>query len=357
MSIKKIITTTFLFLTVSILLAQQYPEVKISGSETRMLTSTIIDGQEYELQIQLPSDYKTSDKTYPVVYLMDSQWDFPLVSAIYGQQYYDGFVPGFILVGVTWANGEVLRGRDYTPSANGVGGADLFLDFMQKELFPFIEKNYRVDATNKTLMGCSLGGLFTMYTLLTHTDMFTGYVAASPYLAGLNKEKLFKMEETFSQKQLSNPLHVYMTVGDVETARPLFEQFAKKMEDSDYKNVRLHSKVLENTGHSGTKSETYSRGLQFVFERNKLKLDNAILNKYVGTYQTDNGNKLQIVNEDNALYLMLSPTDKLPLFANTENHFYGTFQFFNMYFKETDGKVEGFDLKTYESEQTLKKVN
>lgn len=355
MSIKKIITTTFLILVISILKAQEYPEVKITGSETRMLTSTIVDGQEYELQIQVPSDYKTSDKTYPVVYLMDSQWDFPLVSAIYGQQYYDGFVPGFILVGVTWANGEVLRGRDYSPPVNGVGGADTFLDFMKKELFPFMENNYRVDASNRTLMGCSLGGLLTMYTLFTQPDMFTGYVAASPAL-GWNNGGLLKLEEAFSQKELNGNKRVFMTVGDVENGRSFFEQFAQQMKDSNYDKVQFHSKVLENTGHSGTKSETYSRGLQFVFERNRLDLDNAVLSKYVGTYQMENGSKIEIANQNNALYLVLSPQNKIQLFANSEQHFYATFQFFNMYFKETNGVVEGLDLKTYDSEQTLKKV-
>ena len=63
----------------------QYPRVDIPGSEVRKLTSSIVSGQEYELQILLPGGYKTSNKNYPVIYLMDSQWDFPLVKSLYGQ--------------------------------------------------------------------------------------------------------------------------------------------------------------------------------------------------------------------------------------------------------------------------------
>src|SRR5690606_12970502 len=124
------------------------------------------------LHIQLPSGYENSTKKYPVVYLMDSQWDFPLVSAIYGEQYFDGFIPELILVGVTWGKGETLRARDDTPTSvageTTTGGADKFLDFMKEELFPFVESNYRADPEHRSLMGCSLGGLFTLYTLFTH---------------------------------------------------------------------------------------------------------------------------------------------------------------------------------------------
>src|SRR6187549_247994 len=95
--------------------AQKYPEVTIPGSHTRYITSSIVTGQEYELQILLPSGYEGSTKKYPVVYVMDSQWDFPLVKCIYGEQYYDGFIPEIIVVGVTWGGGKVLRSRDYTP--------------------------------------------------------------------------------------------------------------------------------------------------------------------------------------------------------------------------------------------------
>jgi predicted alpha/beta superfamily hydrolase len=340
--------------------AQKYPEVTIPGSHIRYLTSSIVTGQEYELQILLPSGYEGNTKKYPVVYLMDSQWDFPLVKCIYGEQYYDGFIPEMIVVGVTWKGGKVLRSRDYTPPTNAgpqgeTGGADKFLDFMKTELFPFIESNYRAESDNRTLMGCSLGGLLTLYTLFTHTDMFTGYAAASPAL-GWDNGALSKHEEAFSKKQLTKALRVYMTVGDVEGGRPYFERFAENMKSRSYKNVRLHSKVLENTGHSGTKSETYSRGLQYVFERNQLNLSDAVLNKFVGTYRLANDDReLQIKNENGRLKLDVSQ-NVIPLFANSENHFYNTSSFFNVYFKESNQVVEGFDLVTYEETVTLKKV-
>ncbi len=350
---------TLLLIVSSFQLSAQYPEVTIPGSHMRYITSSIVEEQEYELHILLPSGYDDDTKEYPVVYLMDSQWDFPLVKSIYGEQYYDGFIPEIIVVGVTWGGGKVLRTRDYTPTIverqAATGGADKFLDFMKKELFPFIESNYRADSDHRTLMGCSLGGLITLYTLFTHTDMFTGYAAASPAL-GWDNGVLNDFEKAFSEKQLKKDVRVYMTVGDVEGGRNYFENFSKNMKSRNYQNVRLQAKVLENTGHSGTKSETYSRGLQYVFERNQLKLSDKVLKKFEGSYQIENDDKqFQIKNENGVLTLYFF-NRPIPLLAHSEDHFYSTSSFFNIYFNVSNNNVDGFQLATYENTMKLKKI-
>jgi len=252
----------------------QYPRVDIPGSEVRKITSSIVSGQAYELQILLPGNYGSGNKKYPVVYLMDSQWDFPLVKSIYGQQLYDGFIPEMIIVGVTWAgtkpNYDSLRARDYTPTnESGIpqsGGAEKFLSFMKNELFPFVESNYSVDSANRILMGCSFGGLFTLYAMFTQTQMFSGYVAASPAV-GWDKGVIYKFEKYYNQLQPQKPVKLYLTVGDVEGSLPEYKKFVAQMMSRNYSTVSIQSKVLENTGHSGTKSETFGRGLQFIFQK------------------------------------------------------------------------------------------
>lgn len=341
----------------------QFPPVVIPGSQVRKIKSAIVN-QEYELDILLPGGYDKSTKRYPVVYLMDSQWDFPLVKSIYGQQYYDGFIPELIIVGVRWGgdkpNPDSLRARDYTPTREAgliqSGGADQFLDFMKYELFPFIESGYKADSSNRTLMGCSLGGLLTLYALFTHTEMFTGYAAASPAI-GWDKEVLYQYEKIFAGKKTTTPVRAYMTIGDVERGRPGYERFATHLLSAGYTTIHLRSKVLENTGHSGTKSETYSRGLQYVFEKNQIQLNDEVLNKYAGSYQFANGHKVEIKNENHQLVWYFSPQNKFSLFADSETHFYATHEFFNVWFRITNGKVDGFDLVRYGNTQTLTKIN
>ena len=359
---KKQIVLVLLIISSITSVSAQYPAVTIPGSQLRKITSKIVAGQEYDLHISLPSGYESSNKKFPVVYLMDSQWDFPLVNSIYGEQYFDGFIPELIIVGVTWGginpNPDFLRARDYTPTneprIKQSGGADQFLDFMKSELFPYMDANFKTDKENRTLMGCSMGGLFTMYTLFTHTDMFSGYVAATPAIAWDNTV-LNQFQKTFAQKTIAKPVRLFMTVGDVESGRETFEKFSTFIRDQKYSNLNMSSKVLENTGHSGTKSETYSRGLQYVFERKKLDLSLDVLNKYVGVYQFSSGETVNIKKEKNQLVCSFAKKNQLQLLANSEHHFYARSEFFNIYFDEVNGKTTGLRIEVYGKQFLLKK--
>lgn len=350
---KRIIIIACLFLVNDIAFAQ-YPAVQLPGTQVRKITSSIVAGQEYVLHISLPGGYSNSNKKYPVVYVMDSQWDFPLVSSIYGQQYYDGFIPELIIVGVTWGgshpNPDSLRARDYTPTNEKrvvqSGGADKFLSFMREELFPFIESNYKAGNDNRVLMGCSLGGLFTLYALFTHTDMFSGYIAASPAV-GWDREVLYKYEQEFSAKKLNLPLRIYLTVGDAEKSRPAFEKMAALMHKRKYASTETTSKVLENTGHSGTKSETYTRGLQYIFQRPDIKIGNTVLDKYAGTYFTPEGNSFELKNENGRLVIYFSPTNKTELFAESEIDFYSTSEFLKLHYIIDSNNKEGFRIEMF----------
>lgn len=346
---KKTIAFITLTLFVQTIFAQ---EVKIPGTETKQITSSLVAGQEYQLQVMLPGGYANSTKTYPVVYLMDSQWDFPLVSALYGEQYYDGFIPQMIIVGVTWGgvkpNPDSLRARDYTPTnVKGTpqsGGADKFLSFMKDELFPFVEKNYRADKNDRTLVGCSLGGLFTMYSLFTHPEMFQRYVAASPAFMWDN-DVLYQYEKKYAENKSNPPAKLFMCIGGVERSVPNFQKLTKFLNDRHYQSLQIESRVLENTGHSGTKGEGYARGLQFVFKRPSLQLSNSILDKYVGKYELPNGGAAEIQKENGQLFLYPSPNDKIPLLAASETEFYSPSQFLNIQFENKNpvtAKVEMF---------------
>jgi predicted alpha/beta superfamily hydrolase len=341
--------------------AQPFSEVAISGSQTRKITSTAVSGQEYVLQILLPGNYTQSNKKYPVLYLMDSQWDFPLVTALYGEQYYDGFIPEIIIVGITWGgdrpNPDSLRARDYTPTKqNGVpqsGGADKFLAFMKNELFPFIETNYNADPKERILMGCSLGGLFTLYTLFTQPQMFTKYVAASPAY-GWDNGVIDQHVTAYFQKT-NPPASLFMCIGGVESNVAGFEKLTKTLRDHANSSLQIESRILENTGHSGTKGEGFARGLQFVFKRPSLKLSSAILSKYIGNYQFNDGTSVELKEENGTLAAYVHQ-NKLMLYAASENDYYSTAGFINVHFKKDEkGNVSGFQLDRYGSSEFVKR--
>ncbi len=359
---KKLLLIALTIVSSQILLAQSN-EVTIPGSQIKTFTSSIVSGQEYVLQISLPASYSKTNQKYPVVYLMDSQWDFPLLTALYGQQYYDGFAPDVIIVGITWGgehpNPDNLRARDYTPTNEKQmpqsGGADKFLSVIKNEVFPLVEKNYRADENDKTLIGCSLGGLFTMYTLFTHPDMFNRYVAASPAFTWGNNI-LYKYEEKYHANKSNPHAKLFMCVGGVETSVPDYGKLTQFLNNRHYSNLQMESKVLENTGHSGTKGIGYEKGLQFVFKQPSIKLSSAILEPYQGAYQTNDGMLIN-VKPENASLTATAANNTFKLLAASETDFYLTAFFLKIHFvKDDKGNVSGFQLDRYGSSEFAKKI-
>lgn len=352
---KKVLFFT-LILSISSVGFTQTKEVVIPGSQVRTITSSIVKDQEYELQILLPGGYNQNTKKYPVVYLMDSQWDFPLVKSLYGQQYYDGFIPELIIVGVTWGGirpkPDSLRARDYTPTReerlSQSGGADNFLSFMKKELFPFVETNYRAENYNRTIVGCSLGGLITLYALFSQPDLFDNYVAASPAF-GWDQEVIYKSEKKFTDQK---PKRLYMTMGGVERNVSDYKRFEQHLLSKKYTNLKIESRVLDNTGHSGTKGEGFSRGLQYAFKRNEISPSPSSLTKHSGTYTLSNGGTCDLKVETGKLVLYFGKNNRFELKAETETSFFSNAEFLNLQFTET-----GFNLNRYNNKEVATKIN
>ncbi len=151
--------------------------------------------EERRIFVRLPEGYETSERMYPVLYLMDGEFFFRQgVAAVHflsempyiRQQSRIHPLPQMIVVGVV----NVDRNRDYTPThapQQGQarfptsGGAGEFHRFLEAELFPLIEHRYRTQPY-RVLAGWSLGGLFTVHTFLDRPDLFSAYIAMSPSL-------------------------------------------------------------------------------------------------------------------------------------------------------------------------------
>lgn len=360
---KKVIIVLILVFSFQLYGLAQLRHVEIAGSQVERITSST-NGQEYELQIFLPSGYEQSNKKYPVLYLMDSQWDFPLVTSIYGEQYYDGFIPEVIIVGVTWGgihpNPDSLRARDYTPTTEKrtpqSGGAAQFLSFLKKELIPYVETKLKVNPQDRCLMGCSLGGLFTLYALFSEPELFQRYIATTPAI-GWDNNVIYQYEQRYFDQKSTAPARLFMTMGEVERGLPGFEKFSKYLANRNYKTLQIKTRVLENTGHSGNKAEGYARGLQYVFERPSLKLTAEQLKRYEGHYLTSDSKPIEIKKENDRLALYVNPGNKYILNAASDSDFYATSEFLNIKFKREKENISGFELEHYGGTQFINRIN
>jgi predicted alpha/beta superfamily hydrolase len=253
-------------------LADPVPVVTLPGTQLRTLHSAAT-GRDYDIQISLPADYARNTRNrYPVLYVLDGQWDFKLMLSVQGGLTYDRWTPPIIVVGITWsgenANYDSLRAMDLTPAATrrlpGSGAAPQFLSFIRDQLIPFVETTYRADPARRVLMGSSFGGLFTLYALFTDPRLFWGYMAGSPAVTYASRLG-FALESSYAAAHRDLPARLYMAVGSVEDLADPVQELWRVMRNRNYTGLRLETRVIEGERHSGNKPEAFNRGLRWVF--------------------------------------------------------------------------------------------
>lgn len=299
------------------------------GSETRTLLSKI-NKKDYKLYINLPQGYtENTEKKYPVLYQLDGQWDFVSIVSIYGSVHWDGFLPDMIIVGITYAGDnpdyEGLRANDFTPTkfsqVKNSGGAELFTNVLEKEIMPFVEREYRAEKTNRSLVGTSFGGLYTHYVLFNAPDLFNNYIICNPSLWWDNKYP-FKYEKQFSKKHSSLNANVYIVSGSLDAVEA-HNKMVTQIESRNYENLNLESSILEGMAHSGSKFEGYARGMLHVYKIKGMKLSDVELKKYTGKYKMVGGNDSVeiIINNEHLAFKSFNGRSKVPVYAINKTKF------------------------------------
>ena len=265
---------------------QKYPNVSLFSTETRILHSDIVD-EDFELYISLPYGYSTSDTSYPVLFSLDANRNYGIVNNMVNILSFPlNEIPSLVVVGVGYPmqgleDWVVGRGRDFTSTINTetedywqsmydieikTGGAAKFMEFLCNELIPFIESNYRVSDSDRSLFGYSANGRFALYTLFHRPEKFKRYFAGSPSISGDN-EILFNYEEEYAANHTDLPVRLFMSVGNLES--PWMINNMKKMSEQlllrNYPNFELETHIFENETHESCYAASRSRALKVLY--------------------------------------------------------------------------------------------
>jgi len=143
-------------------------------------------GETREFWISLPDRYSESSEKYPVLYMMDG--DFNFSSGVIGAVRHAallGEMPEFIIVGIknTDRSKDIFPEEINYPDGSKDGGrADRYIDFISDELIPYIDKTCRTEDF-RVLYGTSNTGFTAVYALFRNPDLAHAYIAASATLA------------------------------------------------------------------------------------------------------------------------------------------------------------------------------
>jgi predicted alpha/beta superfamily hydrolase len=269
----------------------------IVGSLVHMMHSEKVD-EDFKIDILFPASYLSSNQQYPVVYLTDSGGYFSFVSGNLRMLQLTAEMAEVIVVGIGYQETNIprilsLRTRDLTPTLDkefaanahkspvmplaadiNPGGAGIFIQFINQELKPFINKTYRTNQDDETLMGYSFGGLFGLYVLFNHTDSFDKYVIGSPSIWFDNSVSLtYEADYAKANKDLDK--RIFMSVGGLEQSddpdnpstmiTDMKEMFAK-LQSRQYPGLLIDHHVFEGETHQSGIGTALNRGLRFVFK-------------------------------------------------------------------------------------------
>lgn len=270
----KRIALTFIFPLIHFLSFGQSMPKTISQSDFNIgksikIASTIL-GEPRDLNIYLPAGYSIDSlKTYPVIYLLDGSKDedFIHIAGIvqFGSFPWINMIPESIIVGI----GNVDRRRDFTyPSNNELdqnefptsGKSENFIQFLQKELQPFVDSTFRT-GRDKTIIGQSLGGLLAAEILLKSPELFDHYIIVSPSLWWDN-------ESLLNYQPINNPTEksIYIAVGKEgevmeRTAKELYE----KLNNEKAESTKLFFEFLEDKTHGDALHQAVYNAFEKIF--------------------------------------------------------------------------------------------
>lgn len=186
-----------------VLLLQFFPLLAQTGKvmDNLSMPSKILQG-ERKYAIYLPPDYETSQRSYPVLYLLHGGGDdqtgwvqFGEVLHIADKTIREGKATPMIIVMPDANTGQ----RGYF---NDIKGEWRYEDFFFQEFMPHIEKTYRIKGEKRyrAVAGLSMGGGGSFVYALRHPELFS---SACPLSASTGPLNLAETKEFLKRRNIT----------------------------------------------------------------------------------------------------------------------------------------------------------
>jgi len=272
-----------------------YPAATVTLTETRSFYSKILE-REMVLYIKIPATYKiNTQKIYPCYYGTDANRAFPMVADMANTFEVPVIVePEIFVVGIGYKIKDMgdwgaWRTQDLTPTNRPAsdtywsdifskfagrqievktGGAAKFLECIEKEVFPFIESNYRVSPQGRGLGGYSYGGLFSLYVLFKRPELFSLYFAGSPSIH-YDKGVLYTYEEEYAAAHKNLNATLFMTAGGDEDSVLIanVDKMAAQLKARNYPGLKVVTAVFPDETHQSCVPAAWMRAFRVLYNK------------------------------------------------------------------------------------------
>lgn len=295
---------------------------KIPGIDTWKIHSSII-GEDYTLYVLKTGGYDTSTKRLPVLYMTDGDWNMTVAMNCFSMLRQDYTTHEPLVVGIGYGTNENKRFRDLDPATGG----PKFLSFIEKEVMPFVDKQYRTN-DERAIYGYSMGGMFTTHILFHRADLFQKIFIGAP---GNNGRLLMPAAREYFNTNKTLKSKVFIGVGDFEkeTAKNI-DSFTTYLKAKKLADLDLNSALTPKAGHGAALAQVMQNAIAFGYcERHKAIAATPTAYKlFTGTYSYfENGKEvagLKAYMKGNKLFVSWTNTPAMSdeLVPFTKNEFF-----------------------------------
>ena len=184
--------------------------------------------EDRRILVRLPRHYgRDSSARYPVLYKFDGDNQLDRYDHSVDVLTSIDAMPDLIIVAIP--NGRGMRNRDLTPASlhqdgneNGdmgvgeMGRGDRFLDFLERELIPHVDSNYRTNR-ERILAGHSRGALLVLQSLISKPYLFQARLMFSAPLMR-DQQRLLVDTRKFLRDHPEHSSFLYCNWGENENA-------------------------------------------------------------------------------------------------------------------------------------------
>ncbi|MCY1636349.1 alpha/beta hydrolase [Marinifilum sp. D737] len=247
---------------------ESIPNGKVMEFESKILN------ENKRVFVHFPNDYKT--KSYPTIYLISSTPNDFRSAICQGE---------FIVIGI--------ENNDPKKCFTGKYNRDDYLNFLKKELIPFVKTNYN-SSPIKFISGHSISGGFVMDIFSRLPNSFSFYIATSP--------TIHMLDSTVIKTDFSKQRYLYFNIGSREN----YEQLEKAnnclydtLDSLKIKNLNWKYEVLTDETHETNEYTGFCRAYNFY--KSFSTIPDSLLNEnihliveYINELNSQLGNKIEI---------------------------------------------------------------
>lgn len=247
----------------------------IACGERSTLHSKIL-GEDRTVFLSVPASYAQGTQRYPVLYLTDAQFEFDQSRSSAAFLARNGLIPEVIVVGVTnkdrtsdfYATKADFKAPGRTIPFPNSGHADQFLEFIEKELIPWVDSTYRTTPL-RILAGHSAGGYFALHAMRVRPALFQAIIATSPWLAWDDARELKQLVPFLESAELKIRVLFVSYANEEHQAGPEMkanvETVIRALRARKDASLRWASAFYPDEDHETTSVKSYYDALRMIF--------------------------------------------------------------------------------------------